>query len=62
MTSLWKRLRDSRRRSERRRDELAEEKLLLEREQQERERHDPRTPIPPMRNNNDWAGWSGPSL
>jgi hypothetical protein len=56
---LWQRLRVSYRKSERRRDEIAVEKALLEHEQQEREDADPRTTIPPMRNNTDWSGGAG---
>jgi hypothetical protein len=43
-----------------RRDEIAAEKLLLEHEQQERQNADTLTPIPAMRNNTDWSGWTGP--
>ncbi|MDX6477697.1 MAG: hypothetical protein QOG29_284, partial [Gaiellaceae bacterium] len=34
--------------------------LLLEHEQQERQNADTLTPIPAMRNNTDWSGWTGP--
>jgi hypothetical protein len=56
---LRAKLRSLRRRSEERRDEAEIEEFVLEHEEAERERHDPRTPIPPMRNNTDWSGWSG---
>jgi hypothetical protein len=54
--ALRAKLRSLRRRSEERRDEAQIEEFLLEHEQTEREGHDPRTPIPPMRNNTDWSG------
>ena len=58
MKKLWQWVRDSRRRGEQSKDEIAVEKRMLEHEQEEREKFDPRTPIPPMRNNTDWAGWA----
>ena len=56
--NLWQRLRTSYTKSEKRRDEIAVEKALLEHEQQERE-NAAQAPIPTMRNNTDWSGWSG---
>jgi hypothetical protein len=56
----WRWIRRSYRKSEKRRDEIAAEKLLLEHEQQERQNADTLPPIPAMRNNTDWSGWTGP--
>ena len=57
--TLRARLRSLRRRSDERRDQAKIDEFLLEHEQEERASHDPRTPIPSMRNNTDWSGWSG---
>jgi hypothetical protein len=59
MPGPWQRLRSVYRKAKKRRADTAAEWLVGDHEQEERRSRDPRTPIPPMRNNADWSGWGG---
>jgi hypothetical protein len=60
LTALRERLRSLRRRGEERREKDAVDAFVLEHEEAERESRQPTVGIPPMRNNTDWSGFSGP--